>query len=330
MPKPKKRTIYLFILALVTLYVVIEIVPFLTGALTRTETLRYGELKVQEQVACYLVRNETVYSAPDSGNIKYKMEEGALIKRGSRVLDFARSGKASQDQKQGKSKYQDIIDRLGSRLKVDNDFTAGIRGIFSTTIDGYEGVFTPKNMSKLSFTEVSEFTIKETDVARSTTLKGEPIYKIADNSRWYMIFWINTDQVGKYEAGSSITVTLPGGKVKATIKKLVADGDRFMVILTTDRYYKNFATQRKVDADILLADQQGLLISNSALTTKDGQVGVYIKNTIGDYVFKPVRTIATDGKNTLVQEEVYYDDKGLPVETVKVYDEVLKNPEANL
>jgi len=330
MPKPKKRTIYIFILALVTLYVVIEIVPFLTGALTRTETLRYGELKVQEQIVCYLVRDEIVYSAPRAGQIKYKAEEGSLIKKGSKVLDFTGTNASSGDNEQGKSKYQDLIDKLGDNLKVDEHFTAGMRGVFSTTIDGYEGVFTPQKMTKLTYKYVSKLPIKETDLARTTTLKGEPIYKISDSSFWYLIFWIETDQVSKYQTGSKISVTLPGGKVKATIEKLVADGDHFMVILKTDRYYKNFATERKVDADILLADQQGLLISNSALTTKDGVVGVYIKNTIGDYIFKPVRTIATDGKNTLVQEEVYYDDKGLPVETVRVYDEVLKNPEANL
>ena len=76
-------------------------------------------------------------------------------------------------------------------------------------------------------------------------------------------------------------------------------------------------------------DQRGLLVTNSSLTTKDDVVGVYVKNTIDEFVFKPVRTIATDGKQTLVLEDVYYDEEGQPVETVNVYDEVLKNPEAD-
>jgi len=76
-------------------------------------------------------------------------------------------------------------------------------------------------------------------------------------------------------------------------------------------------------------DQRGLLISNSSLTTKDGVVGAYVKDTIGEFHFKPVRTIATDGRKTLVLEGIYYDENGQPVETVNVYDEVLKKPEAN-
>ncbi len=326
MPKPKKRTIYLFILALVTLYIVIEIIPVLTGALTRTEVLRYGDLKVEEQVVCYIVRDETVYAAPSSGNLKFKVEEGALIKRSSKVLDFTKTDEGEKNQT---SKYQKIMSRLGDGLVVDNHFTAAIRGIFSTYIDGYEAVFTPKKMAKLTYKEVSKMSIKELDVARTTTQKGEPIYKISDNAIWYMIFWIEKGEVSKYETGDSVTVSLPDGDVKATISKLVTDEDHFMVILKTNRYYKGFASERKVEADVLLVNQSGLLVSNSALTTKDGTVGVYIKNTLGEYEFKPVRTIATDGKHTIVQQEVYYNDKGLPVETVRVYDEVLKNPEAN-
>jgi len=330
MPKPKKRTIYIFIIALVTLYVVIEIVPFLTGALTRTEILKYGQLKVEQEVVCYIVRDETVYSAPESGDIKYKFEEGALIKRGANVLAFTQdSGSKDNAEALKNSDFSDIIDRLGDNMVADQKFTAAKRGIFSTYVDGYEGIFKPSTIEKLTYQKVSGMSIKDKDIARNYAIKGEPIYKISDNATWYMVFWIDNNQAAKYSADAAVTVSLPDGDVRATITKLVADEDRFMVILKTNRYYKSFASQRKAQANILLVDQRGLLVSNSSLTTKDDVVGVYIKNTIGDFVFKPVRTIATDGEKTLVLENVYYDEKGQPVETVNVYDEVLKKPEAN-
>jgi putative membrane fusion protein len=331
MPKPKKRTIYIFVIALVTLYVVIEIIPFLTGAFTRTEILSYGQIKVEQEVVCYLVRSETVYSAPASGSLKYKFEEGSLIKRGAKVLTFDKdpSGDSGEEDLLKNSEYKEIIARLGDKLVTDSNSTAASRGIFSTYIDGYEAVFTPDGMEQMKYEDVSGVSMKPTDVLRATTLRGEPIYKIADNSSWHMIFWIDNHEAGKFEVGNNVTVALPDGDVKAAISKLVADEDKFMVVLTTNRYYKSFASQRKVEATVMMVDQRGLLVSNSSLTTKDGIVGVYIKNTIGEFVFKPVRTVATDGEKTLVLEDVYYDEKGQPIETVNVYDEVLKKPEAN-
>jgi putative membrane fusion protein len=332
MPKPKKRTIYIFIIALVTLYVVIEIVPFLTGALTGTEVLKYGQLKVEQEVVCYLVRNETVYGAPDSGDIKYKFEEGSLVKKGATLLTFDKDSSITNEEEadlQKKSDFKTITTRLGDDLILDQSFTASARGIFSTNVDGYEAVFTSNAIEDLTYEEVSRMSIKTQDVARNYVLKGEPLYKIADNSTWYMVFWIKKNEASKYKTEATVTVNLPDGDVLATVDKLVTDDDLVKVILKTNRYYKSFASQRKVQANILQVDQRGLLISNSSLTTKGGITGVYIKNTIGDYVFKPVRTIATDGEKTLVLEDVYYDEQGQPVDTVNVYDEVLKKPEAN-
>ncbi len=332
MPKPKKRTIYIFIIALITLYVVIEIIPFLTGALTRTEILKYGEIKVEQEVVCYFVRNETVFGAPDSGDIKYKFEEGALVKKGATVLTFSKDSGITKEEETElikKSNFKTLIDRLGANLIVDQRFTAAARGIFSTNVDGYEAIFNTEAIEELTYQEVSGMSIKSQDVGRNYALIGEPLYKISDNSNWYMIFWIDSNEAAKYQAEANVTVSLPDGDVLAAVHKLVADENRFMVILKTNRYYKSFASERKVQATVLLVNQRGLLISNVSLTTKDGIPGVYVKNTIGDYVFKPIRTIATDGEKTLVLEDVYYDEEGQPVDTVNVYDEVLKKPEAN-
>lgn len=332
MPKPKKRTIYIFIIALVTLYVVIEIVPFLTGALTRTEILKYGELKVEQEVVCYLIRNETVFGAPDSGDVKYKFEEGSLIKKGVTVLTFSVDSSITGEEETDlikKSDFKTLTTRLGDHMVVDQSFTAATRGVFSTSIDGYEAIFTTNTIEELTYQEVSGMSIESQDVARNYGVKGEPLYKIADNSSWYMVFWIKKDEAEKYHADLTVTVSLPDGDVRATVNKLVNDEDQVMVILQTNRYYKSFASQRKVQANVMLVNQRGLLISNSSLTTKDGITGVYIENTIGDFVFKPIRAVATDGEMTLVLEDVYYDEAGQPVDTVNVYDEVLKKPEAD-
>lgn len=325
MPRPKKITISLFLIALVALYVVIEIIPMLSGALTGTETLTYGDLRVSESVECYLVRSETVYGAPSDGIADYKASEGDLVKRGSTVMAFdASAGDGDQE-----SEYRDYMERLGNSLLTGNPETAQMRGVFSTYIDGYERLFAPDALEDLTYEAVRRLSIKGTDVARKRALEGEPLYKISDNRSWYLVFWTDPDAAQRYESGAKVTAILPQGQIAATVYGLSEEGDRVKVILRSNRYYAGFAKERILEGEIVTIDQRGLLVGNHCLTTKDGVVGVYVKDTIGEYHFKPVRTIATDGKQTLVLEGVYYDENGQPVETVNVYDEVLKKPEAN-
>ena len=59
---------------------------------------------------------------------------------------------------------------------------------------------------------------------------------------------------------------------------------------------------------------------------KGTKAGCYVKTPAGDYVFKEVQTLATDGDKTLVTETEFFDDKGKPVSTVKAYDEVKRDP----
>ena len=86
MPKLRKKTIYTFILVVVALYVVIAVIPAVTGKLTRTEAVTYGELKVSDDVTCYIVRDETVYLAKSAGTMSFKVKEGELVKRGAEVM----------------------------------------------------------------------------------------------------------------------------------------------------------------------------------------------------------------------------------------------------
>lgn len=325
MPRPKKITISLFLIALVALYVVIEIIPMLSGALTGTETLEYGDLRVSESVEVYLVRSETVYGAPTDGRVDYKASEGDLVKRGSAVVAFdASPGDGSED-----SDYRKYMDLLGDSLVSGDPDAARIRGVFSTYIDGYETMFSPTSMESLTYDKVRDLSIKGTDVARKKALDGEPLYKISDNSSWYLVFWTDKASAGRYETGAKATAILPEGQVLFTVYGLAEDGERLRVILRSNRYYAGFSGKRILEGEIVTVDQRGLLVGNSCLTTKDGVVGVYVKDTIGEFHFKPVRTIATDGRKTLVLEGIYYDENGQPVETVNVYDEVLKKPEAN-
>ena len=106
---------------------------------------------------------------------------------------------------------------------------------------------------------------------------------------------------------------------------------KFKVIFTSDEYYKDLPTVRKVKMTIQGTERTGLLVDNDCIIKKHGHEGVYVRNKNGDYNFVRVNVIETDGKESVISETSYMDyDSGETIYTVSVYDEVLKNPKGAL
>lgn len=327
MARLNRKTVVIFILLVVALYILIEIVPRVTGALTGTETLQYGELKVSVPVDAWVVRDETCYKAASDGTMKGFTEEGTLVKRGSKVLDFTEA-EHSGDEEDGSNgtKYKGIRQRLGNALTEDKDQKAQRKGIFSTYIDGYEAKLSPDTMRKLSYGDVDGIDGQPKDLKRKKAHAGEPVYKIADNSQWYLLFWIEDSDISKFEKGAAVKIAFEDDDIEAKVYSVDQDGKEYRTIVSTNRYYKDLMKIRTAKVQIVTTDMEGLLISNRCLTTKKKKVGCYVKTTTGDYVFTQVQTLATDGEKTLVTETQFFDDEGRPVSTVKAYDEVLTDP----
>ena len=318
----KKIIAGLFVLSLIVLYVIIYAVPNVTGALTQTEILQYGNLKTTDNVNCYFVRNEKVYGAVRAGSINYYVGDAVHVKKGTRILDIAYFAQSPESEE---SEYAGITARLGDDVILLADFISEFNGITSYFIDGYEYYFTPDTMNGLRYDEVSELGIAPENVVRDSTAKGEPLYKICDNREWYVVCWVDAGSVSKYNRGKSVTIELPLGDVKATIMDIVEDGDKWLITLRTNRYYEEFARVRMAPATVVTSNYSGIIVRNESIAAKDGQIGVYIKTKNGTYVFKPVKTITTDGQNSLVEVSYYYEN-GNRVDTVNIYDEVLKAP----
>lgn len=213
----------------------------------------------------------------------------------------------------------------GTMLLPDN-YICQTNGVICYYIDGYESEFTPENMALLSREKVQTQTFDVQNVTRETTLAKEPLYKVVDNKKWYAVFWVAPENIVKYEKGKKATLNLPLGQVDGTIFEIVDDNGQWLVILEFNRYYEEFARVRKVDAEVVTSDYNGLIIRNESITTQDDQPGVYVRDKSGEYIFKPVKIITSDGEWSLVEVSYYYTENGDKVETVNIYDEILKKP----
>lgn len=328
MAKKNRKPIYIFVLALVALYVVIYIIPRATGILETTETLEAGTLQVTEESTCYFVRDETVYEAGEAGKIDYKVKEGIHIRKGTKVLELTESGtdSSAEEKAEEDSEYKDVIKRLGEHVVKSVSCEAQSSGILSYYADGYENYFSPDTMDQIRYKDVEELQTEAEALKRDETMKDEPLFKICDNENWYLICWVEAASVARYEVGNDVTVQLPKGDVKATVRDITEDGERWKLTLRSNEYYEEFAKSRVAEARLVSREYDGLIAQNSWITTREGQPGVMVRQTSGDFAFTRVKVIASDGEYSVLQETSFTDEDGNSVNTVDVYDEVQKRP----
>lgn len=328
MAKKNRKPIYIFVLILIVLYIAIYVIPKATGLFDTTEVLEAGTLQVTEETTCYFVRDETVYEAGEAGKLDYKVEEGVHIRKGTRVLKLTESGDedASKKKAEEKSEYKDVIKRLGEHVVRTVSCEAQSSGVLSYYADGYENFFSPDTMDQLRYKNVKDLQIEASSLKRENAMQTEPLFKICDNENWYLLCWVEAASIARYEVGNNLTVQLPDGDVTASIQNITEDGDQWKLTLRSNQYYETFAKSRIVQARLVSQEYDGLIVKNSAITTENGDVGVMVRQTSGDFTFTRIKVIASDGDYSVVEDGSFIGEDGNSVNTVNVYDEILKRP----
>ncbi len=288
-----------FIIAVAALYVIIYVIPGVSDALTPTEVIGYGNLRIGDDEECYIARSEQLYTAGSGGNVNYYIEDGVKVRKGANVLD------------------------VGGAV-----YTAGSNGVVSYYYDGCEGIFSPDTMRSLTPEQIAGVGMAPRNAVTGYASPGAVLFKITDNSKWYVISWIEPGLISKYQVGKAVTIEFPDGEsVDARVEDIIDNGESWLTIMSTTMYYSGFAKERRIDARIITSDCSGIMIPNASITSKDGMPGVYVKQKNGDYAFTPIKVIASDGENSIAEESFFYDADGKRVSTVGVYDEILRDPD---
>lgn len=324
--RKNSKKILMLIAALVLLYLIIYVAPSLIGWLAPTEKIEKGTLKVTDEVECFFVRTEKVYVAPSGVKVKYLIGEGEKVGKRVRVVSFEKTGAKLKENQT--SDYQKVMSRLDKKGTVMKTGKSTIAGVVSYYVDGYERKLTPKTMYRMNQGEYNAIMEEPENVKHKEAFKGEPLYKVCSNQIWYMVFWIDTAGITKYEEGNEVTVEIDGSKVKADVHKILQENGKWRVILKCRNYYKDFAKLRHEDVTVLSNDYSGLIVTNSNITTEDGKPGVMVKRTDGEYSFVRVKILATDRERSVVQADSFVDDDGILINTVGAYDEIEKNPKS--
>ncbi len=289
----------------VILYVVIYVVPQVSGIFVETYTAEYGILEVSQNSSFIAVRNEKLYVSDNSGTVSRAASSGKLVRRNSHIVDVGGTGYYCQK-----------------------------RGLISYFYDGLEEVYTPENMQtiteknlELSDEEKQSYEVKE--CSEGSIESGSPIFKIVDNKDWYLVCWVDATEAESWNEGSSITIEFEDTtRIKMKISQKNSQGQKVQLILSCNRYYEKFDRIRMGSCKLIKTSRSGIILETDSITEKDGQKGVYVKSKRLDRAsFVPVKVLLTNGDKTVVEKNFFNDEEGNQVETVENYDEILKQPE---
>ncbi len=286
------------------LYTYIYIIPRVSDIFVETYRAEYGTLEIGEEVSAVFVRSEKVYTADEPGDVERVVSEGRLMRRNSRIANVNGIGYYSQER--GTVSY--FYDNLESKLTPDN-----MKSITESYMDKIDK----------SNSDGEDYSVR--DCAEGSVQAGDKIFKIVDNSQWYLVCWVDKDRTDLYKEGGAVAIAFDDGeRVQMTVEQVNSQEERTQLILSCNRYYQFYDKYRTADCKLIRSSRTGIILEADSIVEEDGQDGVYVVNKLGKTNFVPVKILSTDGEKTVVEKNYYYDSEGNTVTTVKNYDEILR------
>lgn len=218
-------------------------------------------------------------------------------------------------------KYE-LEQRLGG---IRNELKAGASGYFYSTLDGLERKVNETELFALTPSKISKFE----GTMKSFKAEEGSVGKIVETYSWYLVATIPTEEAKLLTSGSSVTLSVDDApEVKATVSAINSDASgRSALILKCTRDVQNIFEKRVVEFEICYEQYSGLYVPSAAIRVLDGMTGVYVINRNETVSFRLV--------DILLQEEDYYivrssytPPEGVIYSSLKVYDDILVNPEA--
>lgn len=321
MKKKRKQTFWIavYLILLVIVGAVIYLFPSVTGLLERTYIAESGSVEVVDETEGWIIRNETVYTAPQAGEVTRNVVEGSLIKGGVSVVSISGQGNEEKNE-QGAS----LLKKLGDRAVTAEGGVSQRSGYITYEVDGLEYL---NGESVLELTE-KEYDQLKTDRFELPTkvVAGDPVFKWVENSQFWYSFTVDAAVADRYPEGREITLIIGEKELRATVVKQKTGKKICRVIARSEMHYDNYLKDREIKASVRTARATGVILQKDSIITKDDRQGVLVKDKVGRLEFKPINILADNGEEVAVSEDYYLDASYNFVETVNPYDEILKNP----
>lgn len=161
---------------------------------------------------------------------------------------------------------------------------------------------------------------------RKKYASGDAIYRIVKNTKWHMKYDIEPEKAKKYYEGAVVRVEIGDENIKARVVSIKKKKDFTRIKLEFGVLFQGCLAEDTMDANVIVASATGLIVEDKSIVKKGKKRGVITKNKMGQYIFKPISVKADDGEKCVVYQDIYMDAKYNFIETISIYDEIVKNP----
>ncbi len=189
-------------------------------------------------------------------------------------------------------------------------------GVFSTDIDGYEDILTPKKAMSMTVSELDAYKNGSGDTKDG---KNNVIAKLIDNTSWWLCVACDEKDAKEYGVGDTVSFRLgaDGQKVKASVQYIsLPEGGKCVITFMTEDYSDLFLTSRTISAEAVRSSYTGFKIPLGAVHVKDDKTGVYVRTDAG-VKFREIDVIYKDDKIAIAKMD------NLKANALLLYDEIV-------
>ncbi|MCG8541066.1 MAG: hypothetical protein MJA82_14155 [Clostridia bacterium] len=227
------------------------------------------------------------------------------------------------------------LDRLkGEKNKLETRIKNSIlqinspeSGIISYYIDGYEEILTPQNLANIKYEFIKGIESNSDKLRYDKVIFNQSIFKITDNTAWYIVIITDFDDANSFEIGKKVSVDILESRITGKITDKIQDDTKSFIIVRTNQYVSGFNNIRKANFKVIREHREGLKIHRDSVVERDGEMGVFLLSVNRKAIFRPIKVLGYDDDYVIVEInyfEVKEGDSSKRVRTVKLYDEVLR------
>lgn len=208
---------------------------------------------------------------------------------------------------------------------IREEVLAPASGYFYTTLDGLEGKGNEKDIAALSASDINNFS----QILKDFDPKSSANAKISDTYVWYLAATVPLEDAQLFSKGQEVSVSIdesPAVKAKILAVNTDASGEAAL-ILKCDRNIVGIYEKRTAEFEICIEEYSGLYIPSAAVRVVDDIPGVYVMTKNKSVAFKCIDILLSED-NYYIAKNKYEPPEGSPYGPLKVYDNILVNPEA--
>ncbi|HZJ76489.1 MAG TPA: HlyD family efflux transporter periplasmic adaptor subunit, partial [Oscillospiraceae bacterium] len=159
---------------------------------------------------------------------------------------------------------------------------------------------------------------------------------IIENYKWSIVVEIESEQGEKIGKGKNIQIRVidQNKELKATVRNVIDEEDKKIVIFDLDEFIDDFYNIRAIAIEIILSQYEGAMVPNSSIIEKEGVKGVYTLDVNGIPNFKPIKILTSNEEYSVLYDGFFEQkskgnqedqDKVEKIKTINLYDEIVMN-----